>query len=65
MMKAYKFLKFVSIYDPETVVYALEYNRVEKLIQGVMFTEVTSDFKTSHFIRSDSLKSDGYIFKEL
>lgn len=63
-MSAEKFIKYVSIYDPDIVLYGLERGGVEKVIEGVLFLEVTPDFERVQMIRADGLKSTGTIIKE-
>lgn len=62
-MTNYKFIKYNSIYDTETVLYGLEREGKEMLIDGAKFIEVTPDFKRVQMIRADSLKSVGFVMK--
>lgn len=62
-MQNHKFIKYVSIYDQDMVVYALERDGLEKVTEGVRFIEVTPDFKRVQFVRADSLKAVGSIMK--
>jgi len=64
MKQNYKFIKYQSIYDPETEFYALERDVLEKMIDGARFIEVTPDFKRVQFVRADSLKAVGSIMKQ-
>ena len=58
-MDNYKFIKYESIYSPDIVLYALEKNAVKKEIDGVIFIEVTPNFKEVRVVRLDSLKPIG------
>jgi len=60
----YKFIKYTSIYDIETVLYGLESDGVEQLIDGVKFVEVTPDFKRAMMVRADSLRPNGTVMKQ-
>ena len=64
-MKTVKFTKYQSIYDQDVILYGLDFGCIEKMIDGVRFIEVTSDFDRVQMVRADSLKSIGYINKEL
>ncbi len=59
----YKFIKYKNIYDNETEYFALEKGAMRKLIEGIDFIEVTQDFKSSKFIRIDSIKPCGSIVR--
>ena len=62
-MTNYKFIKYQSLYDADTILFALEGDGVVKLIDDVKFIEVTPDFKQAQFVRADSLKSVGFVMK--
>jgi len=64
-MKKYTFIKYESIYDESLIMYALENDPVRKNIDGVPFIEVTTDFKRSVMVRTDSIKNVGLYYKEL
>ena len=63
-MAKYKFMKYENIFDESAIFYALEKDGFERSIDGVIFREVTTDFKHSHMISVDSLKQVGSIMKE-
>ena len=63
-MNNYKFIKYTSLYDVDTVVYGLETDGVEQMIDGVKFVEVTPDFKHANMVRADSLRPSGSIVKQ-
>lgn len=63
-MENVKFNVYESIYDQDLVMYGLEKDGVEKVIEGVLFYEVTSDFKRVQMIRADSLKVVGTVVKQ-
>ncbi len=62
-MQNIKFIKYTSIYDTDTILYGLERNGVETLIDGAKFIEVTPDFQRAQMVRADSLKSVGFVMK--
>lgn len=64
MVENYKFNQYESIYDQELVLFGLAKDGVEKTIEGVLFYEVTTDFKRVQMIRADSLKIVGTIMKQ-
>ncbi len=59
----YKFIKYKNIYDNETEYFALENDAIRKTIEGIDFIEVTQDFKSSKFIRLDSVKIVGSLIR--
>ena len=63
--RRYKFIKYNSIYDQDVILYGLDVGGLEKMIDGVKFIEVTSDFDNVGMVRADSLKAVGFINKEL
>lgn len=64
MVENHKFNKYESIYDQDLILYGLTKDGVEKLIEGVLFYEVTTDFKRVQMIRADSLKIVGTVMKQ-
>lgn len=63
-MAKHKFLKYQSVYDQELIVYGLETDGVEVMIDHVKYIEVTPDFKNVTKMRADSLKVVGHVTKE-
>ena len=63
-MENVKFNVYESIYDADLVLYGLNKDGVEKTIDGVLFYEVTPDFKRVQMIRADSLKVVSTIMKQ-
>ena len=57
-------MKYQSIYDNESIVYGLEKDCLEKVIDDAKFIEVTTDFKNVHMVRADSLKVIGTVIKD-
>lgn len=64
MTENHKFNKYESIYDQDLILYGLTKDGVEKTIEGVLFYEVTTDFKRVQMIRADSLKIVGTVMKQ-
>lgn len=64
MTENHKFNKYESIYDQDLILYGLTKDGVEKTIEGVLFYEVTTDFKRVQMIRADSLKVVGTVMKQ-
>lgn len=63
-MENVKFNQYESIYDADLVLFGLNKDGVEKTIDGVLFYEVTPDFKRIQMIRADSLKAVGTVMKQ-
>lgn len=63
-MAKYRFTKFVNTLDESMIFYALESGGVRRQIDDEMFIEVTTDFKTAHMVREESLKPIGVVEKE-
>lgn len=59
----YKFIKYQSIYDADMFFYALERDAMKKVVDGIELIEVTTNFQTANFVRTDSLKPVGSIIK--
>lgn len=59
----YKFIKYISLYDPDLIFYALDKDPVKKDIDGVMFIEATTNFSSVMMIRMDSLKVAGHTYR--
>ena len=64
MTENHKFNKYESIYDQDLILFGLAKDGVEKTIEGVLFYEVTTDFKRVQMIRADSLKVVGTVMKQ-
>lgn len=56
-MAKYNFVLYESIYDADLHFYGLEKDGMEKIVDGIKFLEVTTDFKHVQWVRADSLKS--------
>ena len=54
-MRKIKFNRYVTLTNNDEY-YALAIDPQKKTIDGVEYTEVTSDFKRFHFIKTDALK---------
>jgi hypothetical protein len=63
-MENHKFNRYESVYDQDLIMYGLAKDGVEKMIEGVLFYEVTIDFKRVQLIRADSLKVVGTVMKQ-
>jgi len=59
----YKFIKYISLYDPDLIFFALDKDPVKKEIDGVMFIEATTNFQNAMMIRADSLKPAGHTYR--
>ena len=63
-MENYKFNEYQSIFDDSFIVYGLAKDGVERVIEGELFLEVTSDFKSVKMVKADSLKIVGNLVKQ-
>lgn len=63
-MAKYTFIKYQSLYDEGIILYGLEKEGVERIIDNARFIEVTPDFARVQMVRADSLKPIGKTERE-
>ena len=63
-MENFKFNIYESIFDADFIVHGLAKDGVERTIEGEIFLEVTTDFKSVQMVKADSLKIVGNLVKQ-